>query len=173
MHALLGSIGLVALLLSAGTSLATHLTTQKARARLFRGRRALGLIAFGVLLLHAMSSLLHLHATSFASVWNRLHSLGYLQHGALALVVLLALALTSFPKLNAKLGLRTWSPLHRLAYVALVLGALHALEAPKMDPRIAIAALSMAFAIVIMRVLLAIKSALRSKPKGDEDSLSA
>lgn len=173
MHALLGSLGLVALLLSAGASLLTHVTSKERRTHLFRARRALGLVAFGVLLFHAMSSLLHLHATSFTAAWNRLHSLGYLQHGALALAVLLALALTSFPKLNAKLGLRTWAPLHRLAYVALILGALHALEAPNMDPRIATGALSMAFAIVIARVLLAIKSALRSKPKSDEDSLSA
>jgi sulfoxide reductase heme-binding subunit YedZ len=171
MHALLGSLALAALLLSAVASPLTHVTSKERRARLLKARRGLGLIGFGIAFIHATSSLLHVHATSFTSVWNRLHSLGYMQHGALALVVLFALTLTSFPRLNAKLGLRTWAALHRLAYVALLLAALHALEAPNMNPRVALAAFALSIAVVLARVGLALHRRLR--PKRAEDAPTA
>ena len=154
MHALLGMAALLLLMLSALASLGTHLTTKESRVRLLRVRRSLGLVASGAALFHAIASLAHLHALSLTGVWNRLLALGYLRHGALALLVLAALTLTSFPKVNARLGLRTWTSLHRLSYVALILGALHALAGPAMDPRLGVAALGFALAIVIIRVLV-------------------
>lgn len=165
MHALLGTAALLLLVLSALASLGTHLTTKETRAHLLRARRGLGLASFAAALIHALASLAHLHATSFTSMWNRLLALGYVRHGALALLVLFALTLTSFPKLNARLGLRTWTALHRLAYVALILGALHALSGPSLDPSLGIAALGCALGILALRVLLAMRALI---PKREE-----
>ena len=160
MHALLGAAALFLLMLSALSSLGTHLTSKETRARLLRARRGLGLAASVAALIHAIASLTHLHAASFTGAWNRLLALGYLQHGAWALLILAVLALTSFPKLNARLGLRTWTALHRLAYVALILGALHALEGPAMDARLGIAALGCALLIAAVRVSLEVRRLL-------------
>ena len=157
MHALLGIAALLLLVLSVLASLSTHLTEKHTRASLLRARRTLGLAAFGAALVHSLASLAHLHAPSIKSVWNRLLALGYLRHGALALLVLLALTLTSFPTLNAKLGLRTWAALHRLAYVALILGALHVLSGPSLDPTLGIAALGCALGVVLVRVVLSMR----------------
>lgn len=89
-------------------------------------RRALGMTAAWLGLLHALFSLSGTLAGNYAAVWSWPH----LRAGLTALVVLLLLLLTSFAPVIALLRVRFFRELHRLAYVAPLLVLQHVLLAP-------------------------------------------
>lgn len=90
-------------------------------------RRALGIIAASLALVHAVVALgVYVPRPWFAVIAG----VPWLLSGALALVVLVALLVTSFPGLTRALRVRAWKPLHRLAYVAALLVAHHLAVGP-------------------------------------------
>lgn len=108
-------------------------------------RRALGIIAASLALVHAIVALNVYVPRPWVAV---IRGVPWLSSGALALVVLVALLITSFPSLTRALRVRAWKPLHRLAYVAAALVAHHLALGP-FAPRIGVVAWAGVVAVVL------------------------
>ena len=93
------------------------------RINLFKFRRAIGLIAFGYVLLHVLTWAL-LDLGDLNRVWEDIMKRPYITIGMLALLGLIPLALTSNNVAQRRLGSR-WRQLHRLTYGICILGGLH------------------------------------------------
>lgn len=89
-------------------------------------RRALGIAAASLALVHAAVALGGYLRGAWAAVW----SWPYLRAGLVALLVLTALLATSFPAVVRRLRIRHWKVLHRLAYAAAALTLVHLLLSP-------------------------------------------
>ena len=93
------------------------------RINLFKFRRAIGLIAFGYVLLHVLTWAL-LDIGDLNRIWADIMKRPYITIGMLALLGLIPLALTSNNFAQRRLGAR-WRQLHRLTYGICILGGLH------------------------------------------------
>jgi sulfoxide reductase heme-binding subunit YedZ len=89
-------------------------------------RRALGMGAAWLALLHALIALSRTLSWNWAATWHWPH----LRAGLTALAVLVLLLATSFNAVIARLRLTFFKELHRLAYVAALLSLQHLLLAP-------------------------------------------
>ena len=93
------------------------------RINLFKFRRAIGLIAFGYVLLHVLTWAL-LDIGDLNRIWADITKRPYITIGMLALLGLIPLALTSNNFAQRRLG-SIWRQLHRLTYGICILGGLH------------------------------------------------
>ena len=93
------------------------------RINLIKFRRALGLLAFGAILLHLLVWLL-LDVQIPNRIWEDIFKRPYITIGMAAFVLMLPLALTSNNYSIRKLKAR-WGKLHRLTYLIALLGCLH------------------------------------------------
>ncbi len=93
------------------------------RINLFKFRRAIGLIAFGYVLLHVLTWAL-LDIGDLNRIWADITKRPYITIGMLALLGLIPLALTSNNFAQRRLG-ALWRQLHRLTYGICILGGLH------------------------------------------------
>ncbi|TCP60083.1 sulfoxide reductase heme-binding subunit YedZ [Rhodovulum bhavnagarense] len=91
---------------------------------LLRFRRALGVVAFGYILLHVAVWLL-LDVQSWRLIAADIVKRPYITVGLAAFVLLVPLALTSTDAMRRRLGPVRWKRLHRLVYLAVPLGAVH------------------------------------------------
>ena len=93
------------------------------RINLFKFRRAIGLIAFGYVLLHVLTWAL-LDIGDLNRIWADITKRPYITIGMLALLGLIPLALTSNDFAQRRLG-SIWRQVHRLTYGICILGGLH------------------------------------------------
>jgi sulfoxide reductase heme-binding subunit YedZ len=114
-------------------------------------RRALGMGAAWLALVHALTALAGPVRGDYAAVLGTTH----LASGLSALVVLLVLLVTSFDAVLQRLRLRYWKPLHRLAFAAALLVAQHLALSPSC-PR---------WLVVSLACTLVVSLALRALPK--------
>ncbi|KAA9006166.1 protein-methionine-sulfoxide reductase heme-binding subunit MsrQ [Histidinibacterium aquaticum] len=91
---------------------------------LLKFRRAIGLMAFYVLIAHVLVWAV-LDLQSVARVWADIVKRPYITIGMAGFLLLVPLALSSNNLSIRKLGGATWRRLHRLVYPAVILGALH------------------------------------------------
>lgn len=96
-----------------------------ARVNLLKFRKALGLLAFGYLVLHFLVWLMLDLQLRWGTVGAELVKRPYLTLGMLGLLLLVPLAATSWQGAIRGLGVRAWGRLHRLVYAAILLGAVH------------------------------------------------
>lgn len=90
---------------------------------LMKFRRALGLVAFFLVLAH-LAVWLFLDLRSWTLIWKDILKRPYITIGMTAFVLLVPLALTSNRYSIRRLG-RRWNKLHRLVYPAVILSAVH------------------------------------------------
>lgn len=90
---------------------------------LMRFRRALGLIAFGYVVMHLLVWLV-LDVQIPSQIWADILKRPYITIGIAGFALLIPLAVTSNRWSIRRLGPR-WARLHRLVYVAVALGGLH------------------------------------------------
>lgn len=112
-------------------------------------RRAFGIAAACLALLHASTVLGGYLRGAWAAVW----SFSYLRAGLVALVILTAMLATSFPPLVRRLHVRLWKPLHRLGYLAALLVLDHLLLSPFAPRAITLELFGALFAIGLLRLL--------------------
>lgn len=116
----LGLTGLQALIAGLAITPLRRLTG----VNLLRFRRALGLVAFGYIVLH-LSVWLALDVQSWRLIAADIVKRPYITVGMAAFVLLVPLALTSTDRARRRLGPVRWRRLHRLVYLAVPLGAIH------------------------------------------------
>ena len=92
---------------------------------LIRFRRQIGLVAFGLVLLHFASWLTIDMGLRWGQILADLYKRWYILIGMSALILLLPLALTSNAAAIRLLGSQAWSRLHKLVYPAAILAVLH------------------------------------------------
>ena len=117
----LGTLGLQFLL----ASLAVTPLLRFARINLVKFRKALGLLAFGYVTLHALVWLTLDLGLRWGLVGAEIVKRPYLTLGFAALVLLVPLAATSWRGAVRRLGTRAWTRIHRLVYPAVILGMIH------------------------------------------------
>lgn len=100
---------------------------------LMRLRRAVGLTAFGYVVLHLLAWLAFDIGFDWAQAWADVVKRPYITIGMLGFVLLIPLAVTSNNAAIRRMG-AGWRRLHRLAYPAGVLGAIHYLMVVKAWP---------------------------------------
>ncbi len=91
--------------------------------RLLKFRRAIGLIAFGYVLVHLLTWLVL--DVQFLNVWADITKRPYVTIGMLAFTFMIPLAMTSNDWSLRKLTAQRWRRLHKLTYAVCLLGALH------------------------------------------------
>jgi methionine sulfoxide reductase heme-binding subunit len=92
---------------------------------LIRFRRALGLLAFGYVVLHLTAWVWLDMGLRWSEMIADLTKRPYIIAGMVGFAVLLPLALTSWNGAIRRMGPLAWGRLHRLAYVAILAGILH------------------------------------------------
>jgi sulfoxide reductase heme-binding subunit YedZ len=92
---------------------------------LVRYRRALGLLAFGYVVLHLTTWAVLDMGLRWDQIAADLVKRWYIVIGLAGFVMLVPLALTSNALSIRRMGARAWQRLHRLTYAAVVAGALH------------------------------------------------
>ncbi len=96
-----------------------------ARINLLKFRKALGLLAFGYLVLHFLVWLFLDLQMRWSTIGAEIVKRPYLTIGFAAFVLLLPVAATSWQGAVKSMGALAWQRLHRLVYVAVLLGAVH------------------------------------------------
>ncbi len=121
---------------------------------LLRFRRALGLSAFGYVLLHVAVWL----ALDMQFLWSQIATdlvrRPYITIGMAALALLVPLALTSTDRALRRMGAAAWARLHRLVYPATVTGGLHfvmVVKAWPLEPFLYLAAILALLALRLRR----------------------
>ncbi|AXC48972.1 sulfoxide reductase heme-binding subunit YedZ [Paracoccus suum] len=112
-------------------SLAVTPLLRLAKVNLVPLRRALGLLAFGYVVLHITAWVVIDMGLRWEQLLRDIVKRPYLLFGAGAALILLALALTSSAAAIRRMGGSAWKRLHRLVYVAAVLTSLHWLSVGK------------------------------------------
>jgi sulfoxide reductase heme-binding subunit YedZ len=112
-------------------------------------RRALGMGAAWLALLHAATALARTLHWNWAATWHWPH----LRAGLTALAVLVVLLATSFNAVIARLRLTFFKELHRLAYVAALLALQHVLLSPFAARGLALALFAGVFLLGFARFL--------------------
>ena len=143
----LGMLGLQFLL----ASLSITPLLRFARINLIKFRKALGLLAFGYVVLHFLVWLTLDLQLRWSLVGAEIVKRPYLTIGFAALMLLVPLAATSWQGAVRRLGARTWTRIHRLVYVAVLLGAVHFLMQEKVWSAEALTYLGATVALVAMR----------------------
>jgi methionine sulfoxide reductase heme-binding subunit len=118
----LGELGLQFLLASLAIT-----PLRRIGLNLIRFRRALGLAAFGYIMLHLTAWVWLDMGLRWAEVTADLWKRPYIILGMLGFAAMLPLAATSSNAAIRRMGPKAWGRLHRLAYVAVVAGVLHLL----------------------------------------------
>lgn len=101
---------------------------------LLKFRRALGLTAFGYIVLHFLTWVVLDKQFFWAEILKDLYKRPYIVVGMTAFLLLIPLAATSNNSSIRRLGAVKWRQIHRLAYVATLLGAIHYLLLVKSWP---------------------------------------
>jgi DMSO/TMAO reductase YedYZ heme-binding membrane subunit len=114
-------------------------------------RRALGMSAAWLALLHAFCSLPGTLAWNWTALWTWPH----LRAGLTALGILLVLLATSFARIIAALRLRFWRELHRLAYLVPLLVLQHVLLSPFGSRTLALCVTASVYALAPLRWVVA------------------
>ena len=126
---------------------------------LIRWRRALGLTAFGYVLLHLLVWLMLDMQLRWPEITRDLTRRPYIIIGMLGFVMMLPLALTSTDAAIRRMGPAAWRRLHRLAWAAGVAGAVHFLMVVKSWPPEPIVYLAILGAILALRLARTPRSA--------------
>lgn len=132
---------------------------RRAGLNALRFRRALGLLAFGYVVVHLLVWIVLDMGLRWDEVARDLVRRWYIIVGMLGLAAMIPLALTSTDRAIRRMG-RSWSRLHRLAYVAGAAAAVHQVMVAK------VWALDAVLYLAIMAVLLGLRLvwALRRSP---------
>lgn len=96
-----------------------------ARVNLLKFRKALGLLAFGYLVLHFLIWMLLDLQLRWGQIGADLVKRPYIAVGFVAFLLLVPLAATSWRGAVKRMGSKAWGRLHRLVYVSVILGAVH------------------------------------------------
>jgi sulfoxide reductase heme-binding subunit YedZ len=119
-------------------------------------RRAFGIAAGSLALLHAATVLFgHLRGA-----WGALWNVSYLRAGLLALAILIVMLITSFPWLVKRLRVRLWKPLHRLGYLAALLVLVHLLLSPWAPRPLTLELFGALFVVGLLRLIPSREAAL-------------
>ncbi|SEM63306.1 sulfoxide reductase heme-binding subunit YedZ [Loktanella fryxellensis] len=118
---------------------------------LIKFRRAIGLLAFFLVLAHFLVFVL-LDVQSLSRVVTEVVKRPYVTVGFAAFVLLIPLALTSNNRAIRKLGPVRWRHLHKLVYPAAVLGALHYVWLVKGWPREPFIYMAVVIALLTLRL---------------------
>ena len=95
------------------------------RINLVKFRKALGLLAFGALVLHLVVWIALDLQLRWGLIGAEIVKRPYLLVGFAAFLLLLPLAATSWQGAVRRMGAQAWGRLHRLVYPAILLGAVH------------------------------------------------
>ena len=124
-----------------------------ARINLIKFRKALGLLAFGYLVLHFLVWVVLDLQMRWGQIGGDLVKRPYIVVGFVAFLLLVPLAATSWQGAVRRLGVTTWQRVHRLVYLAIVLGAVHVVMQAKVWTVEVTAYLLAAIALVSLRIL--------------------
>lgn len=105
-----------------------------AGVNLIRFRRAIGLVAFGYILLHLLVWLMLDMGMLWEQALKDIVKRPYVTMGMLGFAALVPLALTSNDWSVRRLGVQRWRRLHRLTYLAALAGGVHSLWLVKAWP---------------------------------------
>ncbi len=124
-----------------------------ARINLIKFRKALGLLAFGYLVLHFLTWL----TLDLQLRWNLIGAdivkRPYITVGFAAFLLLIPLAATSWQGAIRRMGAKAWGKLHRLVYLAILLGAVHFVMQEKVWTPESVAYLAAAISLVGLRLI--------------------
>lgn len=123
------------------------------RINLLKFRKALGLLAFGYLVLHLLIWVLLDLQLRWGQIGADLVKRPYIVVGFVGFLTLIPLAATSWQGAVKRMGTQAWQRLHRLVYVAVILGAVHFAMQEKVWTLEIIAYLVIATGLVAARVL--------------------
>lgn len=118
------AMGLIALQFLLASLCVTPLL-RYARINLIKFRKALGLLAFGYLILHFLVWLLLDLQLRWGQIGADIVKRPYLTLGFAAFVLLIPLAVTSFQRTMKWMSPTAWTRLHRLVYLTALLGGVH------------------------------------------------
>lgn len=124
-----------------------------ARINLLKFRKALGLLAFGYLVLHFLVWLFLDLQMRWSTIGAEIVKRPFLTIGFAAFVLLLPVAATSWQGAVKRMGALAWQRLHRLVYVAVLLGAVHFVMQEKVWSLESLLYLAAATLLVAMRFL--------------------
>lgn len=124
-----------------------------ARINLVKFRKALGLLAFGYVVMHFTVWLLLDLQLRWGLIGAEIVKRPYLTLGFAAFLALIPLAATSFQKAKKALGAQGWARLHRLVYLAMILGSVHFVMQEKVWTTESLLYLTLAIVLVGMRLL--------------------
>lgn len=116
----LGELGLQFLLASLAIT-----PLRRLDLNLLRFRRALGLLAFGYVVLHLTAWIWLDMGLRWSEMAADLYKRPYVILGMVGFLALVPLALTSTNAAIRRLGPKSWGRLHKLSYVAILAGTLH------------------------------------------------
>lgn len=119
---------------------------------LMRFRRAIGLTAFGYVVLHLLAWLAFDIGPDAGRIWADLVKRPYITIGMAGLLMLIPLAVTSNNASIRRLG-AGWRRLHRLAYPAALAGAIHYLMVVKAWPLQPQVYLALILALLALRLV--------------------
>lgn len=119
---------------------------------LIRFRRAVGLIAFGYLVLHLIVWAVLDVQLDWPAIWTDISERPYIMVGMAGFLLLVPLAATSNDSSLRRLGAAAWRRLHRLVYVAVPLGAVHFIMSVKTWETGPILYLAAALGLVALRL---------------------
>lgn len=160
-----GMLGLQFLL----ASLAVTPLLRFARINLLKFRKALGLLAFGYVVLHFLVWLTLDLQLRWGLIGAEIVKRPYLTVGFASLLLLVPLAATSWQGAVRRLGAQAWNRLHRLVYLAIILGAVHFLMQEKVWTWEAAIYLALALTLVGLRAFWLLP--LGSKPSRQRTSV--
>ena len=123
------------------------------RVNLIRFRKALGLLAFGYLVLHFLVWMFLDLQLRWDQIGVALTKRPYIIVGMVAFAILVPLAATSFRRAKVWLGGTAWNRLHSLVYVSVILGAVHFVMQSKTWTPEVMTYLAIAIGLVAMRLL--------------------
>ena len=123
-----------------------------ARINLIKFRKALGLLAFGYLVLHFLTWLLLDLQLRWGQIGADIVKRPYITVGFAAFLLLIPLAATSWQGAIRRMGAQAWGRLHRLVYAAILLGAVHFIMQEKVWTPESLAYLTAAIVLVGMRL---------------------
>jgi len=130
---------------------------------LVKFRRAIGVVAFGYVVLHFLTWFL-LDVQLLSQIWIDIVKRPYITIGFVAFVIMVPLALTSNNWSVRKLG-HFWGVLHRLTYAVAILGGLHYLLLVKgfqIEPMVHMIIIFILLALRIPQLRRSIQISLRS-----------